>query len=262
MKKILFASLGMALAASSVLANEECPPPPHKKHHHHHLHRQHHHIQTDCDDGAAPVVKREHHKRPIHEEEYDSGYVSQHNYYGKLLIGYGFAPDMKFKQLATNENIKAKGRSTLGVVGAGYLFPHNIRSDLEFFFNDGFRIKRSGVEGKLQSYTGFLNLYYDFQMESRLVPFINAGVGYARNTFRVSDSADTYSNTKSRFAYQVGAGVSYEFRNRIYSEFSYRYLDQGAQKADLRAFDGTALYRTKSISGKAHAAMAGLRMRF
>ncbi len=260
MKKIFLASLGMTLAASSVLANqEECPPPPHK--HHHHLHRKHH-VQAECDDGAAPVIRREHRKKAIMEQEYDSGYISQHNYYGKLLIGFGYAPKMKFVNLATTTELKAKGRATLGVVGAGYLFPHNIRADLEFFFNDGFKDKRQNVDGKLQSYIGFLNLYYDFQMESRLVPFINAGAGYARDTFKLSDSAGGYDHSSSGFAFQVGAGVSYEFRNRIYTEFSYRYIEQGVKNGNLRNSVGTDVYSTKSISGKAHAAMAGLRVRF
>lgn len=262
MKKILLASLGIALAASSVLANEECPPPPPKKHHHHHLYRKPHYIQPECDEGAAPVIRREYQHSKTAEEEYVSTYISQHNYYGKLAIGFGYAPHMKVNNPLTNTQIKSKGRGTIGLVAVGYLFPHNIRSDLEFYFDNGFIHKRKNVMDKLQSYIGFLNLYYDFQKESRLVPFIHAGAGYARNTSKFNDGVNSYSNAQSGFAYQFGTGVSYEFRNRVYTELSYRYINKGLRKGDLKATNGTIMYKTKTTSGQVHAFIAGLRVRF
>jgi opacity protein-like surface antigen len=235
MKKILLTSLGITLVASSVFANE----------------------------GAAPVVTKEYKRSSVKEQEYKQAYSnSQSNYYGKLAIGFGHAQNMKVVNPSSTTQFKSKGRGVFGIAGIGYAFPRNIRSDLEFYFDNGIKSRRAGAQHKLQSYIGFLNVSYDFKAESRLVPFINAGAGYGRNASTFNDGSNRYSSTKSGFAYQAGAGISYELRSKIFSEFSYRYLNKGAKKSDLKASNGTTMYKTKSTSGQMHTLLAGLRMHF
>lgn len=130
-----------------------------------------------------------------------------------------------------------------GAVGA--VFWPNIRTELEVSYRnaDLNEITVDGVgsaelDGEVKTWAFLLNGYYDFTLpNTRFKPYLSAGIGAARHKADVdavaglgtpgADASDTV------FAYQAGAGASYELGNNVALFGGYRYL--GTSDAD---FDG------------------------
>lgn len=96
-----------------------------------------------------------------------------------------------------------------------------------------------GASGEFMLYDYLLNAYYTFPLDSELKPFLTAGAGFA--TASVGDittgSGKVFNrNSNTQFAYQAGAGVSYELKRDVALDLSYRYL--GTSDFD---FQGTKL---------------------
>ena len=155
-----------------------------------------------------------------------------------------------------------------GGIAAGYDFwPSHmipVRAELELAFRGNGENSEDGQNGSTKlttnSTTLLANFYYDFHNSSAFTPYVGAGLGLAFNYLGVdvhamdgrSASAD---ERQTRFAWQVGAGVAYNFNENMAIDAGYRYLDlgytevkQGGQNIGIRPYN--------------HEVMLGLRFGF
>ncbi len=114
------------------------------------------------------------------------------------------------------------------------------------------------ASGELETWSFMFNIWHDFDFgDSPIHPFIGGGVGFANAsldyTFTAVVPGVTYaSNTKATlgstsfayrgngeatdwgFAYQLGAGLGYDFGNGMMLSAQYRYFNTGAMDLSLR----------------------------
>lgn len=90
-------------------------------------------------------------------------------------------------------------------------------------------------DGTLRGYSIMANLRYDIPIDCCFTPYVKGGIGWARTKFSASghhwnnnDSScrDKWHrhNSKSGFAYQVGAGVAFPFWNCTVLDLGYNFL--------------------------------------
>jgi OOP family OmpA-OmpF porin len=147
----------------------------------------------------------------------------------------------------------------------GYAFGGPFRLELEVAYrnNDvdsvalgGARL--SGAGGSMNSLAVMLNGFFDIQTGTNFVPYIGAGVGYARVTadgITASGLGGSIDEDDSQFAYQGIVGVSYWFSPEVALTVDYRYF--ATQDPSFRE-GGTSL----DTEYKTHNVMAGLTLRF
>ena len=114
----------------------------------------------------------------------------------------------------------------------GYDFgPARLEGEIEYRNNDydkagldGATKEKSG--GSYQSLALMVNGYYDFENASSFTPFLMAGIGGANvDTDSVtSGGLNIASDNSWQFAYQVGAGVGWEFTDSWILDVSYRFF--------------------------------------
>ena len=110
---------------------------------------------------------------------------------------------------------------------------------------------------RLKTQSILFNGYYDFETCTRLVPYVGAGFGWANTKGRVIED-DSY-NVKFdnwAFAWQVGAGTTYELTENLAFDFGYRFIKYGYAKNHDYA---DVLYRVRP---QAHQVQFGLRYMF
>ena len=89
-------------------------------------------------------------------------------------------------------------------------------------------------------WTGMFNVYYDFDTGTKLMPYINAGVGYAHlktkaHTWGKMGQGPYDINFKedaNNFAWNIGLGVSYALTDNLSVDLGYRYTDFGNIKSN------------------------------
>jgi opacity protein-like surface antigen len=88
------------------------------------------------------------------------------------------------------------------------------------------------ISGHMSTFAMMANVWYDIDIGSKLKPYVGGGAGWARsrvdlrgiNTAAKNNSSTTTSNENSGFAYQLGAGVRYEFMHDASVGIGYRYF--------------------------------------
>jgi opacity protein-like surface antigen len=157
-------------------------------------------------------------------------------------IGVALLTDADVTEPGFNAELESDTGVALGIA-VGYAYSNNIRAEIEFAYqtNDADTLDAFGVEldatGDTTNYAGLLNLYYDFVNDSSFIPFITAGIGYAKvelNDFNLSGSGMPNINEDDEvFAYQVGAGVGYVVSEKIILDFKYRYFGTDDPEFDV-----------------------------
>jgi OmpA-OmpF porin, OOP family len=149
----------------------------------------------------------------------------------------------------------------------GYRFGDGLRAGLELAYNAGTigtitggPAGRAGGKGSVDAWTGMLVGYYDFDTGSALRPYVGAGVGFAsvsandvRNTLAVTGRVD---DEDTGFAYQLGAGVAYEFSPNTELTVGYRYL--ASNGLEMQSSTGAGF----KFDYQSHAVLVGLRYTF
>jgi opacity protein-like surface antigen len=125
--------------------------------------------------------------------------------------------------------------------GAGWRFSPNLRGDITFDYRPDFNQDTAfgigpGSHSGLHNWTLMANGYYDFTLDAiqPLVPYVGGGIGIARNSvdgFSVAVPGTGVANLTGRdtnqFAWQLSAGVSYNFSPTLALDVGYRYLHAG-----------------------------------
>ena len=95
------------------------------------------------------------------------------------------------------------------------------------------------VKGLWNTSTLFLNLYYDIQTDTPFVPYIGAGAGLAFNYVEYSGEGamgGSMSENFTNFAWNVGAGVAYNFNENFAVDLGYRFMMMGYNEVSSGAY--------------------------
>jgi len=161
-----------------------------------------------------------------------------------------------------------------GRFALGLSFNDTIRTELEYGINTRTRATDDtvwsmgtlvatdyAVKTSVQSL--FANFYWDINNKSSWTPYVGFGLGAAKAKTRVSaqnsviDFEQKLSDTS--FAWNAGAGVSFEMSPHTALEIGYRYANYG-KASDAVANGGVAIVGESKLS--AHEALLGLRYKF
>ena len=130
--------------------------------------------------------------------------------------------------------------------------------------------ENADTKAKFMYSTLMANFYYDFHNSSNFTPYVGAGIGLAFIYGDFSVAAHDYETGKyvdlgslgksqTNFAWQVGAGVAYNFTENVAVDVAYRYVNMGYMDCSYSVAEASAdidayLY--------AHEIMVGLRFTF
>lgn len=202
---------------------------------------------------------------------------------GKLGASFLNADDMQNTTNVANPatvNIKDESATVFAIgASAGYnwmpQFHVPVRTDLEYMYRTALNYAPnptftnaavpSKTDGDLNSQTIMANAYWDIVTWNGLTPFIGAGLGVAINstdtdgTVIATGVKKNYDQTRTYFAWSIGAGVSYALDANWSATLGYRYMDLG------KAGFGDSNPADAEITSKdvyTHEAMLGIRYQF
>lgn len=174
--------------------------------------------------------------------------------------------------------IDTKTPTKESVFGAsvGYKLDENLRAELKYTHFGSSKYQGVDTEGlddvakhKVKSKALFANLYYDFDsFGGDLVPYVTAGIGYAKNkagTASVYDSdgditAQSYEgDSKKSLAWNAGVGLSYKVNDQFtFDALQYNYVNLG--KYTTKRYDADNGPLKGNI--KVHTITTGIRISF
>lgn len=127
----------------------------------------------------------------------------------------------------------------------------NIKQDAEKKVSDEF----GTTKAKMENNSVMLNAYYDIDTGTKLTPYVGAGIGMARLKASLKGDDANASKSKTTFAWQVGAGVSYAMTDNLALDAGYRYTD--ADEVNVKN-DGS----NNKFEAKSHEFLLGARYTF
>lgn len=131
-----------------------------------------------------------------------------------------------------NANISLDNATNFGAAMGLRLSPE-LRLEGEFSYRKGEinTIEALGNEfaasGEVKNYNIMANLYYDFDVDWPVQPFIGAGVGFGIFDVDIEDSTNIVASESGDdwgLAYQIGGGIKYRASEDVAFTGSYRYL--------------------------------------
>ncbi len=106
----------------------------------------------------------------------------------------------------------------------------NIKQDAEKTYHD----EDGSTKMSMENNSIMLNVYYDIDTGTKFTPYVGAGIGASRLKASLKyndlDGAFNGSKSKTNFAWQIGAGVSYAMTDNLALDAGYRYTDAGEVK--------------------------------
>ena len=136
---------------------------------------------------------------------------SQFTLGGALAVGYDFYPQQQIPLRAEIE--------------------FALRGNSEKSWDSEFGGSGVSTKGLWNTSTLLLNLYYDIQTDTPFVPYIGAGAGLAFNYVEYTVHSDGFGGSASEnftnFAWNVGAGVAYNFNENFAVDLGYRFMMMG-----------------------------------
>ncbi len=176
-----------------------------------------------------------------------------------VLPGVTLTADLDTGYLVTGAlGITISSRQTDRIVFRGEGEVSYFQNDISSLSVPGASVPVTG-DGSILAYMA--NGYYDFKTNprSRMSAYIGGGVGGAKVS--VNDltfmGAPLLDDSDTVFAYQVKAGVAYEFTEILVGTVGYRYF--ATNDADVTAVGGVP---TEIDGASIHSVEAGLRVRF
>lgn len=109
--------------------------------------------------------------------------------------------------------------------------------------NDGMVVFEGKEKMELSAQSYMLNGYYDFHNSSKFTPYVGVGFGMAKIEYDYTDNYDVYNAgtgaylgsdrdsyyaSKTKFAYNISAGASYDINDHLALDLGLRYIDYGS----------------------------------
>lgn len=146
-------------------------------------------------------------------------------------------PDAPTSLLGPGQRLTGNtGNSGIFDLGFGARLLPWLRWDATMSYLPGMKFSGSGNAAHLNSWVGLVNGYVDLKglipaAFGPFQPYVDGGIGAASNTMDTLDTAlgggAITGNTRTSFAYGVGAGVGYPVAPQVTLDLAYRYLDLG-----------------------------------
>jgi opacity protein-like surface antigen len=162
--------------------------------------------------------------------------------YLKGNVGIGMAMDADIDNMPENAGTAKMTFDSgfLGTAALGYDFAGPFRTEVEYGWqkNDIDTLSYSNRigninQGDLKTQSIMLNGYYDVDTGSPWSPFVGAGIGWAK--VDLNTPALPFGDNDDVFAYQLMAGVSYNFSDQLALDAQYRFFD--TQDATIQGAD-------------------------
>ena len=157
-----------------------------------------------------------------------------------------------------------------GAVSVGYDYGWrygHARTELEYAYRetDVSGGNLSGLKvtaGEVLSQSLLFNMFYPFETESRVTPYMMGGLGVALVDIRNVTVSDTafIDNDQTAFAYQVGGGIDLAINDHLTVDFAYRYFGTADKEFENNALVGAQ--KKFEFRYQAHNALLGLRYKF
>ncbi len=137
-----------------------------------------------------------------------------------------------------SSTFKAPGLNiAVGADFQGIRAEDGIRAEIEYAYR-ALKSKTSvdeDVVGKekfgMQTY--MLNAYYDIGTGTMVKPYVGAGLGLADIKVKYQDAEDLVSISKTKFAWNLNAGIGFEVAENVTVDVGYRYLQVEEAKKEL-----------------------------
>jgi opacity protein-like surface antigen len=150
-------------------------------------------------------------------------------YTGDYITGHG------------SKSVKSGTSSFGGGVSVGYNFIHffdvPVRVELEYMMkaDANFEVDKRTMKMPCPK-TLLANVFFDYHNTTDFVPYLMAGAGMS------------FIDTDSNFAWNVGAGLKYNFTENTAADFSVRYVDYGWYKYNHYSTNLTSIDTTLGLS--------------
>ena len=175
--------------------------------------------------------------------EMDMGSKNDNVFHAGLAVGYDFSQWV---------NLRVEGE-----------YMYHAKADAKF----NYRTAEIGLESKIHSLNA--NVYYDFRNSTPFTPYVGAGMGFSRvdtksseisysRTGRIRGFADG-SDDKTKFTYNLQAGLDFNFDDHNTIGIGYRYTSLGDGEAP---FNMNGYYPVGDVKAKHHAHELTLSYRF
>lgn len=171
------------------------------------------------------------------------------------LASYGFS--RTYLYLPTVTFLTYVGLNTLSTSSTILLKSTTFTGGTSKFGTTDAGVAGGSIDGELETWSFMYNIWHDFDFgDSPIHPFIGGGIGFAHARLQytmsgltatgIATSGVTFGTTASisgyrgngeatdwGFAYQLGAGLGYDFGNGMMLSAQYRYFNTGAMDMSL-----------------------------
>ncbi len=173
---------------------------------------------------------------------FDIGDYTQNTIGGGIFVGYDFYPKYQVSMRAELEYaIRTNTTTTWGTKAgvseaisdlASDMLGTNVNADLD-------------LKGQWNLQTLFLNAYWDFHNNTAFTPYIGAGLGlgFIRSKYELTvkanglEDSESFNDTKTVFAWNVGAGLSWAATENLSADLAYRFVRLGYSQTE-KTYDG------------------------
>lgn len=210
-------------------------------------------------------------------------------------VGGAFGADTDFKDtspsaanatLGTSTEPSTVGNNVIFGGGVGYRFTPMFRSDLTLDYlpstdvsGHNSVVTTATSKANVSSLIGMINGYLDINgfapaMFGRFQPYLQAGVGFARNDLDTTSIGGTFGpfvlsgtlsgHTDTSFAWGVGAGAGYALTPNLTLDVGYKYLDLGDMRTGnfVSGPGGSGTFTALKADLHVHTVTVGLRYAF
>ncbi len=115
-----------------------------------------------------------------------------------------------------------------------------LRTELEYNKNGNSTKSYSLIDFEVETQSVMLNTYYHLPTGTSLTPYIGGGIGVAHVKGTAEIMGLSGSIKKTNFAWQAGAGLSYDLTKNFALDLGYRYMDYGNFEKEDVSLDTTA----------------------
>lgn len=163
-----------------------------------------------------------------------SSYAQTSRLYLAGYMGLNMPFDSNFSDTDSGTSGDIQYDNAVSFAGAlGLRLSHNVRLEGEIAYKsnsaDTIDFSTTGqvpLEGKLKSFTGLMNVYYDFDVPWKVQPYIGAGLGFGWFEGDISaPNGPSFVKDTTNLIWNAGAGIKYRTRSNVAFTAGYRYLD-------------------------------------
>jgi len=177
---------------------------------------------------------------PVFAEDYPSAEDYHHVYSTSSFYVRADAGAAILHAKRNEPNLYTKHGGVVSSIGIGYAFNPNIRSDI-FFQYSRFTVD----SGNIKSGTALWNLYYDFDNETILTPYLCAGLGYSK--VNTESNKTSFIVQDGRVTWDVGLGLKVMLLKHVDVDFGYKFGNLGqtinSSVAYVQQFTGGIIYK-------------------